>query len=132
MVCQPKRHQHLLEEEVFPTSCGLTFDFINLLLATIGFVSLIVGVTGSQVRGPTLKNEHELNKNITAICCAFVASLLIGCAAGLTKTLCSMKDFRKMTYQWNYNYLKVVFWTLLTIQVLAPAFAYPAMAKDAE
>ena len=97
MTCQ--KNSNLLEEETFPSGCGLFLDFFNLFAAAIGYVSLIVGLTSVKVVGPSLKHEAELNKNITAICLAFVASLLIGSGAAMTKILCSFKDYRIMTHQ---------------------------------
>lgn len=57
-----------------------------------------------------------------------VSGILLGMGCAEVKIICSFKYWRDMKNYKNYNYLKILFWTLMLCIVIAPAVAYPSIA----
>lgn len=114
-------HQNFfrVDHEV-PTSCGLAGDWVNLILVTAALIFIISGLftgalvkTTDQTSSNTEEMQQKLTKNVVAICMSLVSAVLLGVACAEVRILCSFKEIRSQLKQQNYNYLKILFWTML-------------------
>lgn len=71
-------------------------------------------------------------KNILAVCFSLVAGVCIGLGMAEIRILCRFKEIRASERRQNYFFLKPLFWTLITSQVIVPAFMYPSLASQGE
>ena len=121
MVYQCQQRQFLYDDHVSPAS--FVKDIILFVLAFVGFALILA--TFSQIYAASSLERG----NLLAICFCLISGVCIGLGLAEIRILCRFKEVRTNERKQNYYFLKPLFWTLLTAQVIVPAFMYPSLAS---
>jgi hypothetical protein len=117
----------------YPTKGGLACDFVNLLLVAFAYVAVIVGVTHETI--PTSYSDlirRTLHHDIQGIIMGLISAICAGCALANIRLMTNRQHtlHRNWIGGSRHNHLKIWFWTLLLLVIVAPSFMYPSVAME--
>ena len=122
MLYQCRQSQFLYDRNVSKQS--FIWDIGMFVLALVGFALIISNFSQMYTLSSSQKG------NVLAVCFCLISGVCIGLGLAEIRILCRFKEIRTTERKQNYYFLKPLFWTLLTSQVIVPAFMYPSLASQ--
>lgn len=118
--------QPQLLQDISMSKLSFVQDVGMLIVTLVGFALILSTFSEMQIE------THMQTDNITAACFSLLSGIFLGLGLAEIRIVCRFKNIRALEGKQNYYFLKPLFWTLLTSQMVVPAFMYPSLATQGE